>query len=98
LSADRLTVDLQGLDEFATNLETIRAGMNSARSWMREFEGELGGRDVDGALANFESHWRDGRGRVDKNCERLIKATRQAVENLRGVDDDLARELRESTG
>ena len=96
MAADRLTVNLDGLAEFATELETIRSGMDSARSWMNEFSGDLGGPDVDRAISHFESHWRDGRGRVDKNCEALIKMAKQAVESFRQADDDLARQLRDS--
>ncbi|WP_305783098.1 hypothetical protein [Symbioplanes lichenis] len=96
MAADRLTVNLDGLTDFANQLETIRSGMDSARSWMNEFSGDLGGREVDGAVSHFESHWRDGRGRVDKNCEQLIKMANQAVESLRKADDDLAQQLRES--
>lgn len=94
--ADRLEVNLDGLEEFAANLETIRTGMREAPRWMNEYAGELGGGEVDDALGDFESHWSDGRSRVDKNCERLVQLARQAVEHLRGADDDLARELRES--
>ncbi|GIF12895.1 hypothetical protein [Actinoplanes teichomyceticus] len=96
MAADRLTVNLDGLSDFAVQLESIRAGMDSARTWMNEFSGDLGGREVDHAISHFESHWRDGRGRVDKNCEELIKMAKQAVENLRKADDDLASQLRES--
>jgi hypothetical protein len=96
MAADRLTVNLDGLADFATELETIRTGMDTARSWMNEFSGDLGGPEVDNALSHFESHWRDGRSRVDKNCEQLIKMANQAVESLRKADDDLTRQLRDS--
>ncbi|GLY04412.1 MULTISPECIES: hypothetical protein [Actinoplanes] len=96
MAADRLTVNLDGLTEFSVQLEGIRQGMDSAKSWMNEFSGDLGGREVDSAISNFESHWRDGRGRVDENCAQLIKMAKQAVENLRKADDDLASNLRDS--
>jgi hypothetical protein len=96
MAADRLTVNLDGLADFATELDTIRRGMDSARSWMNEFSGDLGGPEVDRAISHFESHWRDGRGRVDKNCEQLIKMANQAVESLRKADDDLTQQLRKS--
>ncbi|GAA2707288.1 hypothetical protein [Actinoplanes palleronii] len=97
MAGDRVTVNLDGLSDFAVQLEDIRAGMDSARSWMNEYSGDLGGREIDGAIGNFESHWRDGRGQVDKNCDALIKMAKQAVENLHKADDDLAAQLREST-
>jgi hypothetical protein len=96
MAADRLTVDLDGLEGFAADLESIRATMRDAHGWMREFEGELGGREVDDALEHFEENWSDGRSRVDKNCERFVKMTQQAVENIRKADDELTRQLRES--
>jgi hypothetical protein len=93
--ADRLTVDLQGLEDFAGQLDRIREAMGCAHDWMREFDDDLGGREVAKAVDGFESHWKDGRKQVDKNCERLVKLTRQAVENLRKADDELAKQLRE---
>lgn len=95
-ASDQLTIDLTGLEDFAAALRTIRAEMGGAHGWMMEFQGDLGGREVDEALSRFESHWSDGRSQVDKNCERLIQLVEQAVENIRKADDDLAAELRKS--
>lgn len=95
MAADRLTVNLDALADFADQLEHIRSSMDTAKAWMNEFAGDLGP-EVDRAINNFESHWRDGRGRVDKNCEQLIKMADQAVENLREVDNELTTKLRES--
>jgi hypothetical protein len=91
--ADQLTVDLDGLENFSSELDTIRSSMADANSWMRQFDGELGGREVDHALDHFESHWSDGRGRVDKNCENFIKLVKQAVDNIRKADNDLRDQL-----
>ncbi|MEV6341911.1 hypothetical protein [Actinoplanes sp. NPDC051851] len=95
---DRLTVDLDGLEEFANQLDGIRTTMSDAHHWMRESDDDLGGNDVAGAIDKFESHWSDGRSQVDKNCERLVKLTRQAVDNLRKTDEELAKQLREKDG
>lgn len=92
-SADRLTVDLDGLEDFSAALETIRTTMSEAPNWMLEFDGELGGREVDDALDQFESHWSDGRGQVDKNCGEFIKLVKTAVENIRKADNDLRDQL-----
>ncbi|GAB3274991.1 hypothetical protein [Kineosporia babensis] len=94
--ADRLSVDLDGLESFSSDLGIIRATMADAGSWMRQFDGELGGDDVDGAVNHFESHWSDGRGRVDKNCENFVKLVNQAVENIRKADEDLEKQLVQS--
>ena len=88
-----MTVDLDGLEDFSAALETIRTSMGQAHNWMREFDGDLGGRDVDNALDHFESHWSDGRGRVDKNCAEFIKLVKTAVDNIRKADDDLRDQL-----
>jgi hypothetical protein len=95
-SADRLSVDLGGLEEFSATLETIRASMSGAPGWMREFDDELGGPEVQNALSHFESQWSDGRGQVDKNCVTFIKLVKQAVENIRKTDDDLRDSLVQS--
>ncbi len=96
MAADRLSVDLVGLEDFSATLESIRASMGSARGWMREFDDDLGGPEVQKALSHFESNWRDGRGQVDKNCETFIKLVKQAVENIRKTDDDLRDSLVQS--
>jgi hypothetical protein len=97
-ASEQLKVDLAGLEDFTAALKTIRSEMASAHGWMNSYAGELGGPDVDRALERFESHWSDGRSRVDKNCERLIKIAEQAVETIRKADDDLAAELRKQGG
>lgn len=86
-------MDLDGLEEFSATLETIRASMNGASGWMREFDDELGGPEVQKALDHFESRWSDGRGRIDKNCDTFIKLVKQAVENIRKTDDELRDQL-----
>jgi hypothetical protein len=95
-SFDRLSVDLVGLEDFAGNLNRIRAGMHATRAWVKSAEGVLGSRRIDAALDHFESNWSDGRKRVDRNCEGLAGLAGQAVENLRKTDDDLARSLRDA--
>lgn len=92
-SADQLTVDLDGLEDFSAALQTIRNTMNDAPNWMLQFDGELGGREVDDALDHFEGHWSDGRGQVDKNCDEFIKLVKTAVENIRKADNDLRDQL-----
>ncbi|KUL21663.1 DUF6507 family protein [Actinoplanes awajinensis] len=95
MASDQLKVDLGGLEELAGTLQRIRDNLNGADRWMLQFVGELGGDDVDDALDDFESHWSDGRSRVDKNCERLVKLSQQAVEHFRKADDELAKELQD---
>jgi hypothetical protein len=92
-AADQLSVDLDGLEDFSAALETIRRSMSDAPNWMREFDGELGGSEVDDALDHFEGHWSDGRGQVDKNCDQFIKLVKTAVENIRKADNDLRDQL-----
>lgn len=96
--ADRMTVDLQGLENFAGQLDRIRGTLAAADHWMREDDGDLGGHEVARAVDDFESHWSDGRSRVEKNCERLSKLLSQAVENLRKTDEDMAKQLRDHDG
>ena len=92
-AADQLSVDLDGLEDFSASLETIRSTMSGAHAWIREFDGDLGGREVDDALDHFEGHWSDGRGQVDKNCAEFIKLVKTAVENIRKADNDLRDQL-----
>lgn len=93
MSGDRLSVDLDGLDEFASNLESVRARMNATRSMLDSHSGQLGAAEVETALDSFESNWSDGRKKIDDNAGRLAAMATEASKGLRQADRDLAAEL-----
>ncbi len=96
MAADRLSVDLEGLERLASDLESIRARMDATRSLLDSFEGDIGSAKVSGALASFEHHWSDGRKKIDKNAERLSKMADESAKGIRKTDGDLAQNLTRS--
>jgi len=93
---DRLSVDLDGLEAFASQLKSIRERMNGTRSMFDDYEGDLGSGEVAGALDGFEGNWKDGRAEIDGHLDGLAKMAEQVVQEIRKVDDDVARQLEQS--
>lgn len=91
--ADRLAVDLTGLEDFAHNLDTVRTTMNGTRKLFDAYEAKLGSDKVSGALDHFEHGWKDGRKEIDGQLEGLAKMANTAVEQIRKADKDLADQL-----
>lgn len=96
MSGDRLVVDLDGLEAFAGNLDSIRSRMNGTRSLVDGYAGDLGSAEVEGALDDFESNWSDGRKKIDENAGRLATMAREAAKGLRQADDDLAQGIEDA--
>lgn len=94
--ADRLSVDLDGLDRLASDLESIRSRMNATRSLLDSYSGEIGSGKVEGALHSFEHNWKDGRKKIDNNAEKLSKMASESASGLRKTDGDLATNLRQA--
>jgi hypothetical protein len=95
--ADNLKVDLGGLEDFASQLKSIKDRMNGTRSMFDSYRGELGSGEVADALDSFESNWEDGRKQIDGHLEGLSKMAEQAVREIRKSDQELANELEKST-
>lgn len=93
---DRLSVDLDGLEDFARNLDSIRNRLNATGRTLNRYEGDMGSERVQTALDSFESNWSDGREKIDKSCKALSKMADQAVKSLREADSDLATKLEKS--
>lgn len=96
--ADRLSVDLDGLEKLASDLESIRSRMNATRSLLDSYGGEIGSGKVEAALGSFEHNWRDGRKKINNNAERLSKMASESASGIRKVDGDLASNLRDAEG
>jgi hypothetical protein len=98
MAADRLSVDLDGLERLASDLESIRSRMNATRSLLDSFGGDLGSGKVSDALNSFEHNWHDGRKKIDHNAERLSKMAGESARAIRKTDGDLATNLTQATG
>ena len=91
-----LWVDLDGLSVFAGSLERIRARLAEARDDLRGQDDVLGHDRVVDELNRFEDRWRDGREKIEGNCEALGLMVTQSVAGFRQADTDLAGSLRVS--
>jgi hypothetical protein len=96
-NADRLSVDLDGLEEFAGRLRSIRDRMNGTPSMIDGYAGDLGSGAVADALHRFERTWKDGRKQIDQCLDGLAKMAEQAVREIRKADAELKKKLTEST-
>jgi hypothetical protein len=97
MSAERLRVDLEGLEEFGRELRSIRDRMNGTRSMIDGYVGDLGSGAVADALHRFEHDWKDGRKQIDRRLDGLAKMAEQVVREIRKADAELKKKLVEST-
>jgi hypothetical protein len=95
--ADRLHVDLDGLEDFAGRLRSIRDRMNATRDMVDAYEGDLGSGEVAEALHDFEHNWKDGREKIDGHLDGLAQMADQVVSEIRRADRELADGLADST-
>lgn len=93
--ADRLTVDLDGLSDFARRLRRIKKQLDAAKRELRGNDDELGDERVSSALEDFEKHWRDGREKVSENADALATMVKEAVKTYRSVDRKLGKQIAE---
>ncbi|GAB7193594.1 hypothetical protein NUM3379_43040 [Kineococcus sp. NUM-3379] len=87
--ADRLTVDLHGLDGLAQRLRRVKEDLDAARNNLSGQGEVLGHPRVTAALDEFEEHWRDGRKKVSENAEALATMVTEAVRAYRSADEQL---------
>jgi ABC-type transporter Mla subunit MlaD len=95
--ADRLVVDVDGLQTLADRLESIRARLDAGSRTMRAVAGHVGSSQVYTACEDFEDHWRDGREKIDGNAENLARMLHSSADAFRDTDEQLRSELETST-
>lgn len=95
--SDRLEVDLDGLEQFASTLDGIRKTMDGTRNLFDAYAADLGSGKVASALDHFDSNWHDGRKDIDGKLQGLSKTAGQAVQQFRQTDGKLSTELEKST-
>lgn len=88
-----LAVDVDALETFSGQLESIRTRMNAARDWTHQFDGQMGASQVEDALHSFSSGWKDGRTEIDGSLTALSQMLKNAADNFRKTDQDLAKPL-----
>ena len=91
-----LAVDVDALDTFGGQLESIRNRMNAARDWTHQYDGQMGAAEVEDALHSFSSGWKDGRTEIDGSLKALSDMLKNAADNFRQLDTDLAKPLQQN--
>lgn len=91
-----LVVDVDALDTFSGQLESIRTRMNAARDWTHQYDGQMGASQVEDALHSFSSGWKDGRSEIDGSLSALSQMLSNSAENFRKADQGLAQPLEQS--
>lgn len=94
--AERLVVDVDGLEALAATLESIRQRLDATRSVIRAVQDDVGSGDVWSALDHFENHWDDGRGRLDENAKNLAATLRDSAAVYRDTDEQLATDVEQA--
>ena len=85
-----LQVDVDALDRFGGQLESIRTRMNAAREWTHHYDGQMGAKEVEDALHDFASGWKDGRKEIDGSLKALSDMLKNSADNFRKMDQGLA--------
>ncbi|MFL6116628.1 MAG: hypothetical protein ACJ786_35520 [Catenulispora sp.] len=88
-----LVVDVDALDTFGGQLESIRSRMNAARDWTHQYDGQMGASEVEDALHSFASGWKDGRKEIDESLKALSDMLTNSAQTFRQTDSDLAKPL-----
>ncbi len=96
MAADKLAMDLTGLESFASQLRAIKDTMDGTRTLFDHHESQLGSGTVANALDSFEHNWKDGRSEIDKQLDGLAKMADLAVDQIRKADHDLGDQLDKS--
>lgn len=88
-----LAVDVDALENFSGQLESIRTRMDAARDWTHQYDGQMGASQVEDALHSFSSGWKDGRTEIDGSLKALSEMLKNSADNFRQADQDLAKPL-----
>jgi hypothetical protein len=88
-----LVVDVDALDRFGGQLESIRSRMNAARDWTHQYDGQMGAAEVEDALHSFAGGWKDGRKEIDDSLKALSDMLKNSAQTFRQTDQDLTKPL-----
>jgi uncharacterized protein YukE len=85
-----LAVDVDALQSFGDQLESIRTRMNAARAWTHQYDGQMGASEVENALHDFAGGWKDGRQEIDDSLKALSDMLHTSAKQFRDADKALA--------
>ena len=93
-----LSVDVAGLRSLAQTIRSVRSTLHATRSVIEAGRHDVGDDRVYDALDDFENHWDDGRGQIDKNIEAVGEILDESASAYEQTDTDLATQLTEQMG
>ena len=88
-----LVVDIQALESFGGQLESIRSRLDASRDWTHQYDGDMGASQVEHALHDFSSGWKDGRKEIDESLKALSEMLINAAQTWQQTDADMAKPL-----
>jgi hypothetical protein len=91
-----LVVDVDALDRFGGQLESIRTRMNAARDWTHQYDGQMGAAEVEDALHSFSGGWKDGRKEIDDSLKALSEMLKNSSQTFRQTDQELTKPLQKN--
>jgi hypothetical protein len=71
--------------------------MDAAKAWTHEYDGQMGAAEVEDALHDFASGWRDGRKEIDDSVKSLADMLHNSAQAFRSTDSGLAQELQQGS-
>jgi len=90
-----LSVDVAGLRTLAHTIRSVRSTLDATRSVIEAGRDDVGDSRVFDALDDFENHWDDGRGQIDKNIEAMSEILGEPAAAYEKTDTELATQLTE---
>ena len=88
-----LAVDVDALEGFGGQLESIRTRMDAARDWTHQYDGQMGASEVEHGLHDFSDGWKDGRKEIDGSLKALSDMLTNSAQTFRQTDTALAQAL-----
>jgi hypothetical protein len=93
---ERLKVDLDRVREVTASLEEIKREFDAAEGITDGYRGSIGSGRLADKLDEFSDNWRIHRKRLTEDLQTFTEWSRAAVDAYKGVDDELAKALRDN--
>lgn len=93
MKVDSLRAHLTTLENLGRRTAKIPETMSGTGRLLDRYAEDVGSDEVVDALGDFESHWRDGRGKIRTKSETLGSMLSDTVRELRATDDQLTKNL-----
>lgn len=92
-----LVVDLQGLNALASQLKTVKDGLENTPDLVDSSRPSIGSGDVADAMDHFQGNWKDGRKKIASGVDSMTSMLTQSVEAYDKTDTDLGTQITGAT-